>query len=152
MKTNPKARKFEIGIREIREITIWPLSLADEISFSEKIVSLVDGFDKSVLSDGEPSDVKATAYIIEAIQNNLVELLVYVTDDKVSLSDLDNEQFVDLCTIIFEMNFDGAAGKIKRLLNRIKNLFPQKTPLENLSSTPVTDTNTSTDSDTEMVE
>ena len=154
-KVNPKCRKFEIGVRNLRDITIWPLSLADELEFSEKIIGLVDGFDAAIYiplpeaTEEEQTgntELRIAAYILSAIKENLVELLAYVADEEVTLKDIDNEQFVELCELIFDMNFDGAAGKIKRLLNKVKSLFPQKTLSENLSSPQATDTNTSSDS------
>lgn len=168
-KINPKCRNFEIGVRNLRDITIWPLSLADELEFSEKIIGLVDNFDSvvnqplSVIPPVDDDDVisveeednielRIATYILSAIKEHLIELLIYMTDEEVTLKDLDNEQFIELCELIFDMNFDGAAGKIKRLLNKVKNLFPQKTLSENLSSPPVTDMNISSDSVTETEE
>lgn len=168
---NPKCRKVEIGVRHIREITIWPLSLASELEFSSKIVGLVEGFEfvsnppapiipddatdeeLQAIADSIPNtDVLIANYIITAIQDNLIDLLAYVTDDPVTLDDLDNELAIDLVGIIYEMNFEGAVGKGKLLLGKVKNLFQQKKPLENLSSQPVTATNTSSSSDTETEE
>jgi len=153
-KVNPKCRKFEIGVRNLRDITIYPLSLSDELELSEKIIGLVDGFDAAVnIPDSEDTqEIRIAGYILSAIKGNLIELLVYVTDEEITLKDLDNEQFIDLCELIFDVNFDGAAGKIKRLLKKVKSLFPQKTLSENLSSPQVIDTNISSDSVTETEE
>jgi hypothetical protein len=159
-KVNPRVREFEIGVRSMRDIFIWPLSLADEISFSEKILGLVEGYDEAIalpLSDeGEELidnvELRIAGYILGAIKENLIELLAFVTEEEVTLNDIDNEQFLDLCDTIYEMNFEGAVGKGKRLLIKIKSLFPQKTQSENLFSDPVTDMNTSTDSATETEE
>lgn len=173
-KVNPKCRKVEIGVRTIREITIWPLSLADELEFSSRIVSLMNGYEdianprlppipegsteegiESILQEF-PSEseieIKVATYIITAIKENLVELLAFVTEEEVSLNDVDNDQFMDLCDTIFEMNFAGAVGKGMRLLSKVKSLFQQKTQSEKSSSQPVTGTNTSSDSAISTVE
>jgi hypothetical protein len=160
-KINPKCRKVEIGVREIKTITIWPMSLADELSFSETILGLMGEYseieEKKVEQENkekgtEDIEGKLALFIVTAIKENLLELLALVADEKVSLSDIDNEQFMDICDIIFEMNFDGAVGKGVRLLKRIKSMFLQKTQSENLSSPQVIDTNTSSDLDSEKEE
>lgn len=164
-RVNPKSRKFEIGVRNLRDITIWPLSLADEFSFSETILVLAEGFDDATriplpeLEEGvlaeevvDNVELRMATYIIKAIKDNLIDLLGFVTDEEITLKDIDNEQFIDLCDVIFEMNFGGAMGKGKRLLLKIKKMFPQKTLSENLSSPPATDTNTSSDSPIETEE
>lgn len=170
-KVNPKCRKIEIGVRSLREITIWPLSLADEIKFTEKILSIMDGYEsilhpplpnipkdatpedlEELFADPEQKELIVATYIVTAIKDNLLELLAYVTEEEVTLNDMDNEQFMEICDEIYEMNFAGAVGKGMRLLTKIKSLFNQKTLSENSSSQPVTDMNTSTNSVTEKVE
>ncbi len=167
-KINPKCRKIEIGVRTLKDITIWPLSMADELSFSSKIVGLVDGYDEVIRAAiPKKEDIPSTddfpeeqpnvealvaTFVITAIKENLIELLEYVCEEKVTLSDIDNEQFVEICDVIFEMNFEGAVGKGMRLLEKVKNLFPQKTQSENSSLPPATDSNISSDSVTETEE
>lgn len=169
-KINPKAVRFTIGVRNQKDITLYPLSLADEIEFSEKILGIVRGYDDVVnpvmpeipeddenISDKiqdfitseeamESTEVRIAEYVIKAIRENLLELLKYATDDDVTLKDLDNEQFVELCDVLYTMNFEGAAGKFKSLLLKVRKLLPSSMPSENLSSVPVTDTNTSSPS------
>jgi len=170
-KVNPKCRKIEIGVRTIREITIWPLSLADEITFTEKIIGIMQKYDDvakpslpeipegtlpedidTLFSDPENTELAIAEYIVNAIKSNLIELLSYVTDEEVTLNYLDNDQFMEICDEIYEMNFAGAVGKGLRLLTKIKNIFNQKTQSENSSSQPATDTSTSTNSATEKEE
>jgi len=135
--------------------------MADELSFSSKIVGLVDGYDEVIRAaipkkddTKEEKNVEAlvASYVITAIKENLIELLGYVCEEKITLSDIDNEQFVELCDVIFEMNFEGAVGKGMRLLEKVKSLFLQKTPSEKSSSPQATDSNTSSNSDTETEE
>ncbi len=168
--TNPKCRKVEIGVREIKEITLWPLSLADELAFSEKIVGLVEGYEAitnqplpeipedateeqlKALLNSPNAEVQIATFVIKAIKTNLLELLSYVSDDEVTLHDLDNELVVGLTEHIYEMSFAGAVGKGKLLLVKVKGLFHQKKQSDSSSLQPATDTNISTSSDTEMGE
>lgn len=174
---NPKCRVITIGIREEKKITLWPLSMADEVQFTETIISAVNGYNAlnslppivteklpenpssedilAAMKDNlwqPPTESEIAEYILIQIKENLVNLLKFICDEEITLADMDNEQFVEICDLIYEMNFAGAMGKFKALVMKAKTLFPQMMPSPNSSLTPATDTSTSTDSATEKAE
>ena len=147
---NPQIRSTEIGVRDIKKITIFPLSMADQFKLSEIISNAITEYSETE----EDSDIDIFKKIMEVIRGNLIIILELVTDEKedISLDDITNDQFVELCDIIYSVNFDSAIVKFQSLFNNAKKAFPSKRQFQKSSSTPVTDVNISSSSDTEMGE
>jgi len=158
--------QMEIGVRIPKTITIYPLSMADEIRLTNTLTAtfqdfqliqkkdkaeriLSSGADGTLLGVPNPDDPdfmekmmakldededdsispKAIGFIVVAIQDNLLDILKMVCEEEVTLGDLTNEQFADLCSTIFDMNFTGVVGKFQSLLGKIKSSFQQTKPL-----------------------
>jgi len=143
-----KSDTLEIGVRSARLITLYCLSMADEVKFTSVIanafykfhelnkkeplppVEQPDGpdviaFMQELEADGDTFSAEAVSFIITTIQENLTEILKMICEEEVTLNDLTNEQFADLCEKIYEMNFSGALGKFQGLWKKIKNILPQ---------------------------
>jgi len=149
-----------IGVRRFKEVTIYPLSMADEIKLTNTIAKAFQQFqalkltndpnfseDKlddddyiaSVLSKDDEITPEAIVFIIKVIEENLLDILKMVCEEEVTLNDLTNDQFADLCHLIYDMNFAGTVGKFQSLLKKIRSSFQQTKPSPNLSSPPVTE-------------
>ena len=120
---NPSITDTMIGIRELKKITIYPLSLADEFKMTELIATVVS----EVASAQEGEDGVLLLKIITAVKNNIKELLQYVLEmgtpvDEI-LHDITNDQVMDIATIIFEVNY---ANSIKNFKDLIKKAKPAK--------------------------
>jgi len=112
-----------IGIRELKKITIYPLSLADEFKMTELIATVVS----EVASADDSEDGVLLLKIITAVKNNIKELLQYVLEpgtpvDEI-LHDITNDQVMEIATIIFEVNY---ANSIKNFKDLIKKAKPAK--------------------------
>ena len=162
MALNPKSKQLEIGVRASKIISIFPMSMADEIRFTSVIA---DAFQKykilnTKVPDWDSDDIlkamdeaerdnyvqqEAIIFVVSAIESNLLEILKMVCEEEVTLTDITNEQFADLCSLIYDMNFAGAVGKFMGLWKKIKSSFPQMTPSQNLSLPPRIKLKTSTD-------
>jgi hypothetical protein len=162
MGLNPKSKQMEIGVRASRIISIFPMSMADEIKFTSVIA---DAFQKykilnTKVPDWDSDDIlkamdnaerdnyvqqEAIIFVVSAIESNLLEILKMVCEEEVTLADITNEQFAELCELIYEMNFAGAVGKFMGLWKRIKNSFPQTKQSPKSSSQPRIKLKTSTD-------
>lgn len=134
--------QMEIGVRVPKTITIYPLSMADEIKLTNKIASYFqqyqnikttaepidendDDFVEKMLSQDDSIDPQFVIFVIKAIEENLIDILKMVCEEKVTLNDITNDQFADLCNLIFDMNFAGTVGKFQSLLTKIKSSFQQ---------------------------
>ena len=145
---NPQIRTVGIGTRTLREIVIYPLSMADQIRLFDKMAESVKSYEGSE-TDSELDSFEA---IMSLIRDNLITILEFVTEEKVTLDDLTNEQFASLCEIVYEMNFEGAAKKLKSLFERVQSVLPLKRLSQNSSSVQVTDMSISSSEATEKEE
>jgi hypothetical protein len=137
MALNPKSMKMDIGVRTQRQIVIYPLSMADELKFTSTVSDAYSTF--SQLQEEKDSELQIAQFIVSAIQENLTSIMVMICEEEVTLDQITNEQFADICELIYDMNFAGALGKFISLWTKIKKSFPQTKPLPNLSSPPATE-------------
>lgn len=169
---NPQIRTTEIGTKQLRTITIYPLSLADQFSVSEIFAEGMLVYEEStkptpVFVDGEPAtdnfgnevvepvtEFDEVQVIVELIEKNLLKIVNMVIDDDeaITLRDLTNNQFADLCSMLYEENYGTAVGKFQALISRVKSSFQQKKSSPKSLQSLATGTNTSSDSATETAE
>ncbi len=129
-KLNPQITTVEIGVRSLKEVTIYPLSMSDQFDASDLITAAVNTF-ISLTEKEDATDIDIIKGSIEVIQTNLKVILDMVTgDDKISMDDLTNDQFSELVTIIFEVNYEGMLGNFKSLFAKAKGMFRSKRPLQ----------------------
>ena len=149
-KLNPEIKKAEIGVRELKEITIYPLSMADQLSLTNLITDTVRKFFEK---GGGQDDLEFAAFLSKLIEENLETILLMVTDEKSLLADMTNNQAVAIAEIVYEVNFGSLVKKVKSLLEKVKEQFPSGRPLPTfLDDTEDTDSKTSTDEDSETEE
>jgi len=128
---NPQIQSLEIGVKALRTVTLYPLSMADQFKLSEIVTEAVERYD-----DAENvSEVEIFKIIMLAIQENLIIILDLITEEgeSISLNELTNTQFAEICEIIYDVNFDSATGKFKSLFNKTKKAFQLKRPSQILS-------------------
>ena len=153
---NPQISTMEIGVRQLRQITIYPLSMSDQF----KTTDLITEFVTKTLEFLEPSegeqakDITAVPHIVKSIEKNLIQILGFITEkgEKIKLDDLTNLQFSELAQLIYDVNYAGAAGNFKSLIAKVKSLLPSMGPSPSFSAKQVTDLNTSSLGPTEMEE
>jgi hypothetical protein len=115
---NPNIKKVEIGVKELKEITIYPLSLADEIELTDVISK---GF--SLLSDEDSgNDRKLVMVVMNFIVQNLPKVLEYITEEKPEevLADITNDQAFEIALIVFQVNFERSIKNFKDLVEKSK--------------------------------
>ena len=152
-KLNPQVTSVEIGIRNLRTITVYPLSFADQLKTTDLITQALQVFFKGKEA-GAIQDSEFVTFLIQLIRDNIGKILSMVTDedgDKI-LQELSNNQFIDFADLIYSMNFEVPSKKGKSLIEKIKNLFPSMRPSQPLYNTTLdTDLKTVTESPSETV-
>jgi hypothetical protein len=143
-KLNPRVETRQIGIRQLYEIKIYPLSFGDEIA-------LLDIISTSLIQYGslpreEQTDIILAQIITEFIKTNIAQILGLVIDQdewndlsesKDFMKCLDNIQLLDLIQAIYDMNFGEDVQKkakemaknMVELMNSKKISVPQRPPL-----------------------
>lgn len=144
---NPRIKKVPIGIRSLREITIYPLSMADQMELINVVSKAIAGFYKE---GPTKTDTEAALFIIDNIKTNFVKVLNLVTDSEELGSDvlkeLSNEQTVEIIDSIYEMNFGIVTKKVQDLLEKTKvNQLLRRSSAMSLGDTLNTDLSTSSE-------
>jgi hypothetical protein len=121
-KINPQTMELEVGIRSLRNITIYPLSMADQLRATDLIAQAMQGF---VQKEGM-EDTEFIAFAMELIKANLAKIIGMAVDEdgEKLLEELSNPQGMALVEAIFEMNYASISGNVQSLAEKVKKLFP----------------------------
>ncbi|MDY0324791.1 MAG: hypothetical protein RBQ87_01290 [Candidatus Cloacimonadaceae bacterium] len=119
-KMSPRCEKVIIGIREIEELEIWPLSMADQLDMSKMFDAAL-----SAIIAGSSDDLTFVMSVRKAIEDNLGGFLQMITDYdsdakvKKLMKKITNDQFVEICEKVFLMNFERISKNVVSLLDRL---------------------------------
>jgi hypothetical protein len=150
-KLNPYIADAIIGVRNMRTIKLYPLSMADQITFTDLITEALQGFTQK----GDMEDIAFVGFLVELIKDNLDRLLKLVAAGESGdlLSDITNIQAVAIAEVIYDVNYGEAIKNAKSLIVKAKNLFQSVRPSQpSLSDTTATVLKTSSENPIEMEE
>ena len=146
-KLNPQVMEVEIGIRELRRIKIYPLSMSDQLELTDLIsTALAAQFAK----DDGWQELEIVAFIVNLMKENLNRILTMVSDedgDKL-LAEISNLQAAAIAEAVYETNYGIVAKNFKSLFGKLSTLFPSERPLPPSVNDTDTDLMTSTESPT----
>ena len=149
-KINPQITEIEIGIREMRKIKIYPLSMSDQLKLTGLISTAVAA---QVAKEEGMENVALVAFIVELVKENLGRILTMVTgeDDKL-LEEVSNLQAAAISEVVYEMNYGIVVKNFKSLFEKVMTLFPSERPLPQFASDTDTELTTSTENPSETEE
>lgn len=133
-KLNPQIAEVEIGIRNLRTIKIYPLSLADQLKSTDLIAKSLQKFFNRDAND--IADLEFVNFLVTLIQENMGKILTMASDEdgEKLLSDLSNAQASSLAVLLYEMNFEVAGKNVASLAEKIKKWLPSTRPSPKLST------------------
>jgi hypothetical protein len=148
---NPQIASVTIGVRTLRKINIYPLSLGDQLSTTN---ILTEAF---VAIAGASDDVEVAGAAVKLIEQNFPLIIEFITDAEKDtaheyLKDITNAQAVEIAEIVYEQNYASLIKKVKGLFERISKemkKIPSKGPSQPSVSTTDIDSETSTEEDSE---
>ncbi len=146
-KLNPQIMTVTIGVRELREISIYPLSMADQLQVTDLVAAAIKGY----VETGDQSELGVATFVAEAIKENVSLLLKKATDEgEEALSEITNMQATNIAEIIYEVNYESILGKVRSLVEKIQSQFQSQksSPLPSDDTDSMTSP-TSTDEATE---
>jgi hypothetical protein len=141
---NPNIKTVTVGTREIKDVKIYPLSVADQLHMTDVITEVIQTF---ILSNvDKKNDVEVVLFIVNAIKENAATILDLVSDSgQLLLSDLSNSQLLEICQIVFEVNYSDVLKNSKDLFKNFQTLMeepkkesPLKRSSQKLSKKPHT--------------
>jgi hypothetical protein len=146
-KVNPRITKVNIGIRNPGKLTIYPLSLHDQIEMDDIIRGAIEKIASTTLSE-----VAFISAILQLIKDNIQTILKLATgklDEEVLtvMKEIDNVQFIDIVNVIYEKNYKEAGKNVERLFGGTVEKMKKWLNLERqspLSAKDIPDTDLST--------
>lgn len=127
---NPRIKSLYIGIRNLRKIKIYPLSIGQEIETAEIIGTLIN-IASQEQEENDLNNLQVMEVMGKIIKDKVSEIIAFVTDpkDNVSLHEFDNFQFLEFIEIILDVNFGEHTKKFKEIREKLMNLFPSPNSL-----------------------
>jgi len=145
---NPQITEIDVGKRNLRSITLYPMSLTDEKTFGDVIQKALQKYFEQEVSENEEALIGFVDFMLKLIEKNLIKILGLITDEqkpKNLFNEMTNYQLSELVKTIYEVNFEQPSKNVKSLLETVKNMFLSRRLLQpSLSDTPSTISATST--------
>ena len=131
---NPQVKEIKIGLRILRKIKVYPLSVADQLELTDMITEAVGMFfsldAEGKMKEGPPMEF--VVFVFELIKTNIGEIVTKVTGEEDSdtiLSDMSNDQLTDMVSIVYRENFEGPFGRLVDLFQTVEN---EETKIESI--------------------
>lgn len=122
-KINPQISEIEVGIRKMRKIKIYPLSVCDQLQASKVVTEIISHFVAMKETTGI-NDTVVFALFLEKFRDNASDILKLVIDDhedsEALLKDISNVQMIELVKIIYQVNFEPLLKNVKSLSEKLK--------------------------------
>ena len=120
-KINPQVRSVEIGKRTLRNLSIYPLSLSDQLDLTDLINKGLNAFLKLGPDESDQGMMQFIAFILELIKENIERIIEMITDeDKEILKEITNVQLMEIVEIVYKENFEGPLKKASSLFPKVK--------------------------------
>jgi len=128
---NPGIREVMIGIRKLRPITIYPLSVIDQMKVTDMFQEALGAF----LANKQSEDLQFVALFVAIIKTNLEKILNLIIDPEENayklLEDMDNNQLNDIAHVVYEVNYEVISKNVSGLLKKLqKKESPSVRPLQ----------------------
>jgi hypothetical protein len=122
----PEVRQVQVGIREVRTENMYPLSLNDQFELADQITEvlsyIMDLESSGALKEADETDKDQTMGIIQSLLSSLHKSIPFILEkcfDDVTMSDVTNNQMIDIAYNLFDVNY-------KDLSKNLKDLFKKK--------------------------
>ena len=136
---NPQIKSVEIGIRNLRKIKIYPLSMYDQKELTKIINKALKTIFEAKIEKGQDELLVYVSFAIKAIEENIDKILKFVAPDEkpdLLMKDIDNYQLSEIVRIVYQENYE---SPVKNVIS----LFPMEkiqSVLERQSQQSVKDT------------
>jgi hypothetical protein len=154
---NPDIRIITYGKRELKDLTLYPLSIGDQFKVTDMITLVVQNLVAGA-REGQLSDVVFMTAVMNALETNLGKILTLISDIPETeaaevINELTNTQFLDIIESVWAVDYEPALKKGKNLFERGKSVFGSKRLSQSSSNATLnTDLKTSIEEAIETVE
>ena len=123
---NPQITEVDVGVRDLRKVKLYPLSLGDQLELSDLIQEALGAFFK--IEEG--SDASLTlfmSFIFDLVKKNIVRILQLLALDEKDMKKLMKEitgaQLDEIVSIVYENNF-AVLKNLKSLFEKVTTTMP----------------------------
>jgi hypothetical protein len=154
---NPDIRVITYGKKEMKDLTLYPLSIGDQFKVTDMITMVVQQL-VSGTREGQLNDLVFMTAVMQALETNLGKILSLIADipedeSKEIVNTLTNTQLLDIVESVWAVDYEPALKKGKNLFERGKSVFGSRRLSQSSSSaSPSTDLKTSTEKAIEKVD
>lgn len=127
----PDIREIPIGIRTIKMLKIYPLSIGDQLEMTDILSNILTTIlektaDAAMEAEQANEGFSFINEIVDLIKNNFRDFLVKVIDTDISpddvMKDMSNKQAIALINILYEANYEEALKNGKDLIMKVKTV------------------------------
>lgn len=144
---NPDVRELQIGVRALRTVTVYPLSVRDQLKTSSIVSSAVVTFFNSFEDADKVPDTDFAVFVSSLVSGNLEQVVRMALADEPEetdvLGEITNRQLEELVKVIYEVNYSFLSSLFQKLTEKFKTV-------KNLRSTTSLQTSV-TDMDTDQL-
>jgi len=126
---NPDVKEVVIGVRKLRKIKIYPLSVIDQFKVTDLFTEALGLF----LANKGSDDMQFVALFIAILKTNLSKILNFVIDEDEDaeklLSEITNNQLSLIASTLYEMNYEVISKNVSSLLKKLPQTTQKESPL-----------------------
>ena len=115
---NPQITDFDVGVRSLRKVRIYPLSMANQLELSDLITEALSVFLQTQGDKADELSMEFVGFMVELIKKNIERIIGYILADEVPtqvMKDITNEQLSGMVEIVYRQNFEGPLKKVVSL-------------------------------------
>jgi hypothetical protein len=130
---NPQITDVDVGVRDLRTVKVYPLSLKDEKLFADIFQQTLKKYFEQTIDEGDEEQIsKFVGEILKLIEENFIKILGLVTDENGQelFDSMTNMQASHVVMVIYRTNFEEPLKNAESLLNKVKTLFQLRRPLQ----------------------
>jgi hypothetical protein len=124
---NPDIKEITYGKRNLKTITIYPLSIGDQFKVTDLITELIKKLGEAQAM-GANNDFALVTAAIKILEDNITKILSLVADASDEecediVNNMTNTQLMEVVDIVWSVNFEPAIKKGKSLFEKGKSIF-----------------------------
>lgn len=127
---NPQIKEIKIGVRSLRKLKIYPMSMADQKKFGEVFKQMVEEYLAQTPEGPMKNEdlLPFAGFVIKLIGENITEVLKIITDMRDQeiesfYSEITNNQLTELINTVYEENFGKPGKNLMGLFETAKEVF-----------------------------
>lgn len=125
---NPDVRELTIGVRELRKVTMYPLSVRDQLNTTSIVVGAVSTFFRAYDNVDAVPETDFAMFISQLVSGNMDPVIRMVladeSPDKDVLAEMTNRQLEEFVKAVYEVNYSFLSNLFKMAMEKMRQVLP----------------------------